>query len=114
MITHYSFGMMEIDGEIYRKDVLILPDGSVHSPWWRAEGHLLTVADIQDILVAWPKVLVVGTGNPGMMRPDAEFRTTVEDKDIQVTILPTAQAVVEFNMLSERGEGCAGCFHLTC
>ena len=28
MITHYSFGMMEIDGEVYRKDLMILSDGS--------------------------------------------------------------------------------------
>ncbi len=114
IITRYSFGVMEIDGEAYRKDVFILPDGSIHSPWWRAEGHLLTLADIQEILAAEPKVLVVGTGSSGMMRPDAGFKATVEAKNIQVVILPTAQAVGEFNKMSERAVGCAGCFHLTC
>lgn len=114
MITRYSFGLMEIDGEAYRKDLIILPDGSVRSPWWRVEGHVLTVADIQDILAAEPEALVVGIGEPGMMKPDAGFLAWVEAKGIKVAILPTALAVREFNMMSERGGGCAGCFHLTC
>jgi hypothetical protein len=106
--------MMEIDGEVYKKDMIILPDGSIHHPWWRAAGHVLTVADIQLILAAGPAFLVVGTGASGMMQPDSEFIAALEAKSIQVTILPTEQAVHEFNKLSAQSGSCAGCFHLTC
>ncbi len=106
----YAFGVVEIDGEVYRKDLIIFPDGSIHHSWWRADGHVLTVADIQIILVTDPSFLVVGAGNSGMMKPDAGFKA----KGVQVIILPTAQAVQEFNKLLSQSESCAGCFHLTC
>ncbi len=114
MITRYSFGTIEIDNKTYSRDLMIFPDGSVRSPWCRADGHVLTVSDIQDILEVRPTYLVVGTGSPGMMQPDAEFVSRVESKGIKLAILPTTQAVREFNMMSEQGRGCAGCFHLTC
>jgi hypothetical protein len=106
--------MMEIDGKVYQKDVIILPDCSIHNPWRRAAGHVLTVADIQLILAAVPAFLVVGTGASGMMQPDTEFIAKLEAKGIQVTILPTQQAVHEFNKMSAQSGSCAGCFHLTC
>jgi hypothetical protein len=106
--------MMEIDGEVYRKDVIILPDGSIHHPWWRTSGHVLTLADIQIILAAAPAFLVVGTGATGMMKPEAGFKAANEAKGIQTTILPTDQAVHEFSRISAQSGSCAGCFHLTC
>jgi len=114
MITRYAFGMMEIDGEVYRKDLMILPDGSIHHPWWRASGHVLTAVDIQPILAVSPRALVVGTGNPGLMKPDAEFSQAVESQGINLSVLSTAQAVQRFNRMSTQGESCAACFHLTC
>ena len=40
MIEAHSFGRMVIDGVTCRKDVMILPDGEVVSPWWReTESH---------------------------------------------------------------------------
>jgi hypothetical protein len=114
MITRYSFGMIEIDGSVYRKDIIILPDGSIRHPWRRTAGHVLTAADIPDILAAAPACLVVGTGASGMMEPDAGFAAAIEARDINVTLLPTAQAVSEFNRMSVPPASCAGCFHLTC
>jgi hypothetical protein len=105
---------MKIDDEVYREDLIILPDGSIQHPWWRTSGHLLTVNDVQPILATGPAFLIVGTGASGMMRPDAQFQSAVEKRGIQVAILPTEQAVHEFNRTSEQSESCAGCFHLTC
>ena len=105
---------MEIGGRVYRKDLIILPDGSIHHPWWRTSGHVLTVADIGLVLAASPKRLIVGTGKPGLMRPDANFATILEGRGIQLTVLPTADAVEQFNQLDREAEACAACFHLTC
>jgi len=113
-ITEYSFGRMRIDDRIYGKDLMILPDGSIVHPWWRASGHLLTIDDIGAVLDASPAVLVVGTGEPGMMKPDQEFAKKLAQRGIRVTLLPTRQAVEAFNSLHAEGERCAGCFHLTC
>jgi hypothetical protein len=113
-ITEFSFGMMRIDDRVYRKDLMILPDGSICHPWWRASGHVLTIDDIGAILDASPAVLVVGTGDAGRMKPDKEFARKMEERGIQVTMLPTRQAATEFNNVAAKGVRCAGCFHLTC
>jgi len=110
----WAFGMMEVDGHIFRKDLMIFPDGSIDHPWWKVSGHVLTIADIQPILASHPAILVVGTGDSGMMKSNAQFVQELEAKGIQAIILPTTQTVQEFNRLSTKAEPYAGCFHLTC
>ena len=53
-ITSYGFGRIVIDGKTYDKDVIILPEAVV-SPWWRAEGHVLTPADLGDVVAVAPE-----------------------------------------------------------
>lgn len=114
MITEYSFGMMTINGKIYRKDLIILPDGSIHYPWWRSSGHTVSIADVNSILTFCPTDLVLGTGDPGLMKPDNSLIPKLESKGIQVHILPTRQAVQKFNQLTYTDKSCAAGFHLTC
>ena len=114
MITGYSFGRMEIGGEVYTKDLMILPDGTILHPWWRDSGHRLTLADIEPVLQSSPAVLVVGTGDPGLMTPEPGLIQELEGRGIEVDVLPTARAVDRFNRLTAEGRPCAGCFHLTC
>lgn len=114
MIDSYSFGRMVIDGHEYTKDLMILPDGTVVHPWWRNAGHQLVASDIEALVEASPGVLVVGTGNPGMMTPDRALCAELESQGIRVIVLPTKEAVGEYNALRQRGENVAACFHLTC
>ncbi len=114
MITKYSFGRIEIDGGVYTKDLMILPDGIVRLPWWRQSGHRLSLADIEPILASTPAVLVVGIGDPGLMTPEPELIPELERRGIEVAVLPTARAVDRFNRLTAEGRPRAGCFHLTC
>jgi hypothetical protein len=103
---------MEIDGEVYRKDVMILADGTVHHPWWRADGHIVTLTDVERALVGKLDIMVIGTGDPGIMKPGDGFVEAIEARGITLTILPTAEAVKAFNRA--QGMACAGGFHLTC
>jgi hypothetical protein len=114
MIESYKFGSMVIDGEEYRKDVIILSDGSVISPWWRKSGHKLTWEDLKDILGVPPDVLVIGTGNVGMMTPDSALLVALGARGMEVVALPTEAAVSEYNTRAEKGGKVAACFHLAC
>lgn len=114
MITKYSFGVMEVGGEVYTKDLMILSEGTVIHPWWRESGHRLSLDDIEPVLKTPPAVLVVGTGDPGLMTPDPGLIPELERRGIEVDVLPTARAVKRFNRLSAGGRPRAGCFHLTC
>ena len=42
MIEEYKFGFIRIDGEEYRRDLVILPD-KIIPDWWREKGHRLSL-----------------------------------------------------------------------
>ncbi len=111
-IDSYRFGKIVINGTAYTKDVLILPD-KVISPWWRVEGHNLTVEDLTDVINSSPEVLVIGTGAMGAMRVPEETLEHLRGKGIEVLIKRTGAAVSEFNGLSGKRKVAAS-FHLTC
>ena len=112
-IGNYKFGEIEVDGIIYTGDIKIVA-GSVISNWWRREGHVLAVADVEEILSDPPRVLVVGMGLPGLMKVDRELRERLASIGTSLIAEPTPEAVTRFNELTRSGGKVAGAFHLTC
>ena len=111
-IDGYVFGRIIIDGKTYTTDVIIYPD-RVGPSWWRKEGHYLNKEDLPDIIKAKPDILVIGTGNMGVMVvPEATIKY-IEKQGIEVHVAKTGQAVEIFNELSS-GKKVIGAFHLTC
>ncbi len=111
-IDHYEFGVISIDGQTYRSDLLIWP-GHLKSDWWRAEGHLLQLADVAEALAAEPQVLVVGTGAYGNMAVDPELASHLKESGIELEARPTGEACQRLNELSGRRR-LAAALHLTC
>lgn len=111
-IAAYSFGSITIDGDRYNKDVIIFPD-RVFSPWWRKEGHLLQIEDLDEVLKSDIRILVVGTGSFGVMKVPDETVGYMESTGIKVYIDKSKKAAELFNELSGKGE-VIGAFHLTC
>ena len=113
IITAYSFGRMVIDGRLYSKDVIIFPDNTILSPWWRSEGHSLVRSDIEKLLSMEPEIIIAGTGASGFMQPARELEDFLALNSIEFVARPTDEAVRMFNEISgSRKTG--GCFHLTC
>ena len=113
VIDSYSFGNITINGESYRKDILIYPDTSILCPWWRKSGHRLTLPDIEQMISMNPDVIIVGTGAYGLMKPEQELLDILEGKNIDTIIRPTSDAVDLFNSYAQT-KHTGGCFHLTC
>lgn len=111
-IDSYSFGRIVINGETYTSDVIIYP-GRVDGAWWRQEGHLLRVADLEEALQAGPDVLVIGTGSYGVMRVPGETVDLISAKGIVVKVERTGKAVEVYNDLQGTGTVIAA-LHLTC
>lgn len=111
-VEHYSFGKITIDGTTYTSDVIIYPD-KVDSAWWRKEGHSLHIEDLQDIIQAQPEILVVGTGNYGVMDVPSKTLSYLQSKGIEVYAEPTEKAVSLFNKLQKKKKT-IGALHLTC
>jgi hypothetical protein len=110
-IKGYSFGHLVVDGEEQTRDLIVLPD-RVLTNWWRADGHRLVLADLDDVLEELPEHLVVGTGAYGQMRPDPEAVDELQRRGVEVEALPTGEAVRRYGALDPRRTAAA--LHLTC
>jgi len=117
MITHYSFGRLTYKNQTYTRDIIILISPSeekIFPNWWRKEGHLLQVEDLEEVFAFKPQYLIVGTGASGVMRVDEKVRERAKALGIILEAYPTEKAVKRFNELLEQKVPLAGAFHLTC
>jgi hypothetical protein len=112
MIDSYRFGEIVIDGQRYTSDVIIYPQ-RVDSSWWRKEGHRLNIDDLKNIVENEPEMLVVGTGESGVMTIPEDTAEYLEQKGIKLIAERTGQACQTFNRLSESNKIIAA-LHLTC
>ena len=112
MIDSYEFGIIVIKGKSYSSDVIVYPEW-VNDKWWRKEGHLLLPEDLTRVIEEHPDVLVVGTGNPGLMKVPQNTRSWLESKEIEVKIQPTQEACLSYNHLVTKRKTIA-VLHLTC
>lgn len=112
MIDDYQFGKITISGKTYRTDVIIYPD-HIDANWWRKQGHSLAIADIKEVIDAKPDVIVIGTGEPGLMQVEKDTMEYMKKLGIKPVILPTQRAYQEYNRLADTKKVIA-CLHLTC
>jgi hypothetical protein len=110
-IEGYRFGRVLVDGKEQTKDVIVLPD-RVLSNWWRAEGHGLVLADLDEVLEELPPHLIVGTGAYGQLHPDPGTLDALHERGVEVEALPTEDAVRRYSELDPRRTAAA--LHLTC
>ncbi len=113
-IKDYRFGQIEIDGQTFANDVIILPDRIVAN-WRRKKGHVLHAEDLDAILdlEEKPKTLVIGQGAQGRMRVARDAREALEEAGIDMIAESTERAVVSYNAFRDRGD-VAAALHLTC
>lgn len=113
MITEYKFGKICVKGICYRSDILI-HRGEVLAGWWRKDGHLCDVADLDSVLADPPDTFILGKGNPGLMKATGALQSHLKQRNIKLIELSTKEAVATFNRLFDAGENVAAGFHLTC
>ncbi len=113
-INHYEFGKVIVDKKVYSWDIKIVK-GEVVPNWYRKEGHKLYLEDIKDILDVSPKTIIVGTGANSVMEVLDEVKDYCKNKNINLYILNSYEAVNLFNKaVEENKETIALCLHLTC
>jgi hypothetical protein len=112
-IDSYQFGKIVINGTAYKSDCLII-NGAVKPNWWRKQGHLLTPEDLEPVIAARPRFLVVGCGASGMMKVSVDVSQLLQEHGIELFKANTNKAVDKFNELAEKGEKVAAALHLTC
>ena len=113
--TAYSFGSIQVDGVTYDRD-LVIDRGKIRKrkkaasrKFRDAYGHTpLSVAED----IPWRcRRLVIGTGADGALPVMAEVRDEARRRNIDLVILPTAEAV---SALTRSGADTNAILHLTC
>ena len=113
MIDAYSFGTMKVDGKTYSSDLILYPDGTVNSSWWRRSGHLLQREDLERTTEVKPEIVIIGTGTNGMMRVERGVVDHLLTQCSRVIVEKTGKVVKDYNELSPH-HSIVGLFHLTC
>ncbi len=113
MINSYQFGQIEIDGKKYFKDLILLYDGRI-LPWQRKESHFLIEDDLKDLFLEDIEVLIIGSGDYGVMHVSEDLISNFKKRGIKVFVLKTEKATQKFNKFLEQKKKVAGTFHLTC
>lgn len=114
LIEGYSFGRIKIAGKVYDRDLIVTPSG-VLSPWWRKEGHLLTLDDLAGAIGASQiDSVVIGTGYVGAMEVLDEVLEHFRRRGVEVYVAHTKKAVEIYNEMVKAGRKVLGAFHLTC
>jgi hypothetical protein len=116
-IKDVSWGRLEVQGraEPY-KDAKLFPDGS--REWnWRETGteHSpgIQPTDVQELLDRGATVVVLSRGMKKCLEVPHETLEFLKQKQIEVHVLPTAEAVQLYNELAEK-KPVGGLFHTTC
>lgn len=112
MISNYKFGQITVNNKNYSSDLIICREKAIPN-WWRKEGHLLQLPDIEDMLRIKPEILVVGTGCYGIMKIDDSLRKYCKNNEIILAEFPTGRAVDYFNNLKDKNKAVLA-VHLTC
>lgn len=113
LVENYRFGKIVINGQKYNKDLIVFPD-EIKTNWWRKDGHSLCLEDLTSIYNIKTDVLVVGIGSSGVMKVPSDVIQELNQKEIEVIVLKTPEAVEEYNRLAKEGKQVVGAFHLTC
>jgi hypothetical protein len=112
-IDGYRFGEMLVNGRSFTSDLIIFGD-RIEDQWWRENGHVVMLQDLDEVIRANPQVLVVGRGKLGAMKIPEETASAVEQAGIQIVDARTEEAVVVYNQIAHTGKTVVGAFHLTC
>lgn len=114
-ITHYSFGMMVIDGKTYESDLIIHPGGRVSRWSFELSTHEISAGDLKRYISDKVKILINGKGYEGAayLSPSAmEMIEKLKSSGVVVHALTSSEAVVSF--YSSDKEGLLAFFHLNC
>jgi hypothetical protein len=112
MIESYKFGEIVINSVTYTSDLIVYPD-KVDDTWWRKESHALHKDDLTDVVRYEPEVIIVGSGEPGLMKVLYETKQFIESKGIELIIENTKNACKKYNELS-KNKNVVATLHLTC
>lgn len=116
-IERTMFGSITIEGERFERDVIIRLSGKVKkrkkklSKAVYGTSHVLSLEEAQHVYQKGAQLLILGTGQFGLVELSEEADAFFKDQGCQVDLLPMKAAIQAWN----EAEGAViGLFHVTC
>jgi hypothetical protein len=116
LITHISWGKMEIDGQVWGQDFKLYPGGSRDWDWRETDTHHvpgIQPADVEELLENGCDIIVLTRGMQLVLQTCPETLAMLKEREIQVHVEETKAAVELYNRLAA-SEKVGGLFHSTC
>jgi hypothetical protein len=109
IINSTSFGSITINNKTYDHDVWIFADKTIEK---RNRNHEFTLEEFNIITKDNPEILIIGTGQNGVVTIAKDVIKAAEEKNIELFYDITPNAIKKFNEL--RDNKIAAAFHTTC
>jgi hypothetical protein len=116
-IDHTKFGAIAVEGTVFEHDIMIRLDGQVKkrkkklSKAIYGTSHVISLDEARHVYEKGADLLVVGTGQYGLVELSEEANDYFKRKGCRVELLPTPEAIRAWN----EAEGAViGLFHVTC
>jgi len=116
-IDRTEFGSITVDGDTLDYDVIIRLNGKVKkrkkklSKAVYGTSHIISLDEAKQVYQAGAKELIIGTGQYGNISLSDEATAYFRTKKLQVTLLPTPEAIAIWNRSEKQA---IGLFHVTC
>ncbi len=112
MIDSYTFGKFIVDKQTYESNIILL--GDKVKPARHLPGHELKIDDFIELIDYKPEIIIIGTGESGVVKPQQEIINFIEEKEIKLLIEKTGDACNTYNNLIKQGKKVAAFLHNTC
>jgi uncharacterized protein len=100
-IQNYGISEITISGNIYRENLVIMPDRII--PQWRpANFQELKQEDFSELASLAPEIVVLGTGSRQLF-PEHELIRPLVDHQIGLEVMATDAACRTYNILMSEG-----------
>ncbi len=116
LVTHISWGRMEVEGLGEGKDFKLYPGGGREWDWSETgTQHVpgIQPADVEELLEQGATAIVLSRGMQLMLQTCPETLDLLEHRGVTVHVKETKEAVTLYNKLAER-DAVGGLFHSTC
>jgi hypothetical protein len=116
-IDNTAFGSITVDGEVYEHDILIRLNGQIKkrkkklSKAVYGTSHQISRDEAKHIYEKGAKKLIIGSGQYDRLSLSKEADSYLKDHQCKVVLLPTPEAIDEWNRSQKSA---IGLFHITC
>lgn len=110
-IDHYEFGKIVVNGQTYKRDIIILPDGSIRNG--PEDMHYVRSNELENVInLPGIKTLVIGTGADGNGLLRKKLVKIVKARGIELKMMLTKDAMPFLNETPKAG--LVAMLHLNC